>query len=283
MTNLEKYDFQVVREGLYATVNGIRIESDKDLIVRPDTMQPLGIVGKDSYNLITHNELVTSVNNALTDMGLDTEQKTTMTKNGSRLYHIIDFPSETVEPEVGDMVNMRAILRNSYDGSSKVGFELGGVRLVCSNGLKTFRKAFFVLQKHNSLFDMESVTAKFKNAVTMFHMEIAGFFKVLQGTPLDKMAGLAMVKRLLDEKLVPEKYANTIGQIWLNPQESNDIISEVNDESSVTMQNTELDKARNLWSWYNACTLVITHCIKSIERQAFIHDAVQKQLKNKLI
>ncbi len=278
----ESFDFSIIRENLYCTVDGVRINSDKDAIVRTDTLEPIGYVSKQDknyYNLVYHTELVENVRAALADMEIQTRESTKLTKNGARLYHTIDFPDVKIEPVVGDFVNMRVIVRNSYDGSGKVGFELGGNRLICSNGMRAYKKAFFMLQKHSAQFLMDEVIEKFKNAVDTFQLEVAGFYKVLGNTPMEKMRGLAIIKHLIESKQIPERYGEAVGLIWLHPENSNEIISEINKEYTPALLTSEYDTARNLWTFYNAFTLILTHCVKSLERSRAMHDAIQNKLR----
>lgn len=102
----------------------------------PGDLQVVNFCSK-GYHLLTNKEIVDLfVEPFLEAMGDTTSINCRVEKN-SRFY--IDFISNTGIPigdrKLGDLVNPRVSIQNSYDGSIKFGVSFGAHRLICKNGL----------------------------------------------------------------------------------------------------------------------------------------------------
>jgi len=95
--------------------------------------QEVGVVS-DSYQLIP--------NHTVHDIALDVLSRTDLSFedgghifDGKRYRHRWTLPDLSVQPRVGDFVNLTFDVINSYDGSSTVGIMFNAQRLVCGNGM----------------------------------------------------------------------------------------------------------------------------------------------------
>ena len=297
------FDFPVERVPSYSKVKGQEVKLDRDAIFRMDTVEQIGVVSaaqiqkktakkghvvtldRDYYKVVTHGEIVNEARQALRELGMKPKESTVLLQNGGRMFHQFDFPSEGIEPAKGDWISMRLTLVNSYDLSSRIGFEVGGLRQVCTNGLVAFRKAFFEMKKHAGGFDIEMTVKNLKKSVETFRMEMLGFYKLMGATPLETIQGMAILEEMIKSKVLPEKYGEAVKAVWENPENANRVIPATDVTGKVipgqfetVMENTSLDRARTVWSFYNALTLILTHYVTSIERRMFMHEVVKARI-----
>ncbi len=233
-----------------------------------------------------HKELVYAAREAIDKLGLQAIESDYLVNDGAKMYHHFDFPDTTIEPVVGDFVSMRLTLGNSYDLTKMAGFELGGKRLVCTNGLTSFQKAFFYMKKHAGVFTIDDTVKNMQVALDTFRVKVLGFYKILGDTRLSVAAGMKVIQDFIDDKTLPEKYGEMVQTVWEKPSDANKVIAERDDDNKIIpntyrtiMADPALDKARTLWTFYNAFTLILTHAVVSIERRMLIHQAVQRKLQ----
>lgn len=305
VSTVEEFDFPIERIPLVANIKGANIRTDKDCIVRTDKDEIIGYVsakdivkvGDDGsekkeeqkyYAVIPHGEVVGKAREIINSLGLPFTEKTTMTNNGARLYHQFDFPTEQIEipkslVSVGDFVNMRITLTNSYDLSRKAGYEVGGLRKVCANGLMLFKSAFFYMYKHTGNFVFDKAVEELNKGIQSFRVDMLKQFEQLQETSLTQADGSVIISELKKANVLPEKYSNAVQKIWDNPENANRVVPILDAEGNEigyeeVMSDPDMDKARNLWTFYNAITLILTHMVLSHERRILMYQQVQKRI-----
>jgi hypothetical protein len=302
----EVFDFPVERVPSHVFVDGKSIKTDRDCIVRMDTKKIIGYVSAETikratmdgqeenirrgyYKVVTHTELVTEAREAIRELNLIPKETSYMLHNGGRLFHQFDFPQEIIAPAPNDFINMRLTLVNSYDLSRPCGWELGGLRLVCTNGLVAFKKAFFEMKKHAGSFSMDYTINSLKQALNTFRNDMQNYYAKLADTTIVPSVGTLMIKDMVEKKQLPEKYGLAIEKVWEDPKNANMVIPETNAKGETipntyvkVMDDVSLDFGRNLWTLYNAFTLILTHYVVSIERRMVIHAYVQARL-NKMM
>jgi hypothetical protein len=82
------------------------------------------------------------------------------------------FPEHRVEIRDNDFTELQIIARNSYDGSLRFSLEIGGFRLLCSNGMGIGSYTNVYSNKHSSGYDPEKMREYLEVAVEVF--ETAG-------------------------------------------------------------------------------------------------------------
>jgi hypothetical protein len=209
---------------------------------RTDTGQVLGVTS-DKYGLLLNTDLVKTVDEVLTDKGLDYERSITVARDGATMYGRYEFPNEMRKiQKVGDEMGMRITIRNSYDRTSFAGLELGMLRLVCSNGMKAMRRAFGFNQKHSRKLSLDGVSDAIDRAIKAFDT-VGGEFTMLATKSIDDTIGDYVLKNLTSDKILSDKLREEITKVWLNPPFPE-------------------DKNRNLYNLYNAVTYHLTHKVE---------------------
>lgn len=109
---------------------------DARAVMRSDNNVPLSVVSS-RYKLFTHEQMVDTVEPFLSQFG---ERKTTYSveRDGTRFVMTSTFPNEVVrigDRKVGDVVNLRLLTINSYDGTCARTVKLAGMVLRCLNGM----------------------------------------------------------------------------------------------------------------------------------------------------
>jgi hypothetical protein len=292
----EIFDFPVKRTPLYAEINGKLIKSDRDGIVRLDKEELIGYISAEDitklkdgkliqkkrkyYQIVTHNEMVTEARKAIHNLGFNPTEKTVMLNNGGKLFHEFNFPKETIEVLPGDFVSMRLTLKNSYDLSNLCGWELGGLRLVCTNGLMAFRRAFYELKKHSGAFNIDDTMKSLTTAISAFRGDVKELYSDFAHIPVTEGVGTSLIQELIDSDKLPVKYGEAVKTVWETPERINSIIPEEGSLNTykTIMDTIAFDKAKTLWTLYNAFTLILTHYIASVERRMVIHDFIQKRI-----
>jgi len=148
------------------------IVPDKKAIIDKDSDEYVSTVGSN-YQLISNREVFTQFANVLQSSSLDTTDmrvRSTITK--SRSYVQFTFPKHSVEVREGDITELQIVARNSYDGSLRFSLEIGGFRILCSNGMGIGSYTNVFSNKHSSGYDPEKMAEYLETAVEVF--ETAG-------------------------------------------------------------------------------------------------------------
>lgn len=120
-----------VKEEKIKTESGALIP-DKKAIVREDTGKILGVVS-NRYKLVRHQEILNSVTQVVTDLGLK-EPSISLCKDGAIMFARF-MGEKSWECKPGDIVQFGLQVFNSYNGYLPVGVILVAERLKCTNGL----------------------------------------------------------------------------------------------------------------------------------------------------
>ena len=119
-------------------------------IVRTDNKTVLGIHG-GSYVHRPYIDNAGRMIDVLKESDLDTTEvksKVEVYENGRKLKVELLFPKHLIEPQVGDISQLRLRLYDSYDGSYSSQHFLDAFRLWCSNGCANVQNWLRSTQKH---------------------------------------------------------------------------------------------------------------------------------------
>ncbi len=136
---------------------------------------------------------------------------------------------------------------------------------------------------------MGRTIAELERAVSMFQAEVAGFYQILGQTAMETATGLAIIEAIVKKKILGEKHGKMVTSIWEDPAMANSVVP-ARDATGKTIPNSyetimddpEVDQARNLWTLYNAFTLVLTHAVTSYERRASMHQQIVNRLQREV-
>ena len=221
------YDFPVELQRITTQSSNLAIPN-RLAVVRTDTLQTIGVVSK-KYTLLPHAEVIDTLRETL--KGQEVEEKILLTHNGARMYLEMTLPEITLKVD-GDMIAMRLVVSNSYDGSRKVNIAFGAYRLVCSNGMIVGHKLLSLTQRHVGEISLE--VKQTRKQMTM----LTELFKAT-APKMQKMANkhLASPKTFFNAKTLHiPTYLTTIAR----------------NEFKKTEDGT-------VWDAYNALTYAITH------------------------
>lgn len=210
---------------------------------RTDTKQVLGVC-TERYSLVQNKPLIETVENAFADNGLGNfDRKSYVMRDGARVYVQYDFKNQLTKlPKVGDDIGMRLTLHNSFDRSCRVSFEMGMLRLVCTNGMKTLGDEYSITQKHSDNLDMAKLVDVIKGSIQGFNKGTEVFARLAERS-IANDEGNVILDNLTKRKVIAERNVDKIKILWNGPKRPE-------------------DKARNLWNLYNAITEFTTHQIE---------------------
>ena len=166
------YDFNVQEKAILVAGTDTVIPKKK-VIVREDTGLPLSVVS-DKYQVIKHADMVTNFEAALAALPSfrDYTVTTALPFDGAQMYRKYVFNTLTAEPKVGDVVKLVLELQNSYDGKTKGGYLVSGLRLACTNGQVVPGKFINILTKHCATFNLDKMVDGLATALPLFEQTI---------------------------------------------------------------------------------------------------------------
>lgn len=232
MHNTNPHEFPVALQPVFLS-DGSEIKHRK-AVVRTDSMNTLGIVS-NSYGIIEHKTVVDSFREAGKDFGA--EEKLTLTNNGANLFYEMTFPKTEFEVKKGDIVQMRIIAKNSYNGMNSLRLMFGAYRLVCLNGMilaTNFMQLSYMHIRANAETDlMKDYSEAYGKYIRLFGE---------RGVLIGEMAKKPVVK---SDQLFSEKSIQLPKYLLKEAEES-----------------FEKENDASVWGYYNSLTYAITHKIR---------------------
>jgi hypothetical protein len=234
---IQKVNFPVGElENVFAN-NGNNVSlliPDRKAIYRSDTNKVLGLLS-NKYKILPHSQVVETIFNSLDNEKVDYQPKNIeVLNNGGKLFLHLILPEVYQVGELGDDIQMEIIASNSYDGSTSFGIELGGYRLVCSNGMRAWHKDIAIAKRHY-ISEPRQFIQQFFTKLKQFKDEVIPFFNSCAKLGIKKSEGVELISNLV----IAEKYKRKAAQEWMNESE------------------------KSLWSLYNVLTYVAAHIVKS--------------------
>lgn len=212
----------------------------KKAVVRTDTKDTLGIVS-DNYKIITHGEALGAIEKAL---GKKVEPKVTIAKNGALMFATYTLKDVQGEVAKGDIVGMQFTAINSYDGTTTLRISLGGLRLVCLNGM--------VVSDHFYRFSIRHTGEA--------QIEVAKLAEKMEGLTESFQKSLKYMKAMTETRLKG-------GEAAIFDQENTKLPSYLIDAAQEEYQRAGDE---SVWGGYNALTYAITHSMRRESPQTAI-------------
>ena len=216
--------------------------------VRRDTGEEIGYFSK-YYKPIQNADFFGKAEEALDRRGLldAAEKKVFVTDGGSKARVIYDFKRDTnklVVPEVGDEMGMRLIAQNSFDGSLKISWALGFLRLACTNGMTTLEREMDMSARHNQKLDLSTLMADtaLDKALNRFDDALDVYTRIAK-VKVSQEEGLTVLNNLTKKNVLSESIRKGIAEIFNNPRRDED---------------GKAGELRNLYQLYNAGTEFLT-------------------------
>jgi len=207
---------------------------------RDDTGACLGVT-TEQYGIIQNEVLMNAAYAALEARGLtDYSQKILVTGDaGQRFYAEFTFANRQLACDVGDVFGYRLTLRNSFDRSIRAAFTLGFLRLTCKNGASTLEKEFGATQKHSTNVNVDFVGKAIDLAMARAK-DALKVYDAMANVPVSDEQGVNILNQFVLIDALSGSMRDSIKTLWLAPRRAE-------------------DKARNLYTLYNAVTEHLTH------------------------
>ncbi|SVD62166.1 uncharacterized protein METZ01_LOCUS415020, partial [marine metagenome] len=233
------YDFVVEQVPVFMRHNGEFVRTGDYANQRMDTGARVGITS-EKYGIVQNGDLLNMVKDTFGTMSLgDYEEKSFVVDEGKRFYGQFDFPQQNRAPVVGDDVSLRLTVRNSYDKTCRASVSVGMLRLVCTNGMTSMRKAASLSCRHSSTVSIASIRDGIADAVSMFDDSVKDL-TVMAGKDISHEQGVLILNNLSQKKVLSESLKDSIELVWNEPTHSE-------------------DNGRSVYNLYNACTQHLTH------------------------
>jgi len=209
-------------------------------IQRNDTKVVIGSVSGD-YGVIQNSDFEDSILEGFRLNGITPSSvKPIVVNYGSRThieYTFGDFRSDVTQK--GDIVALRIIANNSFDGKSSSSITCGAVRLVCLNGMTGFSRDVKMNARHTSNANAGYVAGVIRKAMEQWKTNNVMWAK-LATADVSPLQGYYIIENLSNAKLISTRVGKLASQVWESPTYAE-------------------DRSRNLWNVYNAITQVTTH------------------------
>lgn len=239
----EAYDFPVQLVDVF-TATGQKIPNVKS-VFRTDTEQPLSVVS-NRYHLFTHQRAIETTNEFLKSFG---DYKTTnfVERGGLRFVRECTFGAEALrvgDRKVGDVVQMRVSIINSYDGLQSLYVKVGAMVLKCLNGMTVLGGQLELAFRHTEslknfeLPDPQVAMNLFKNAGEQWNQ--------WADTEVTKEHIEFVSQQALRSKVVSQRLLDT------------------NEESLKPVVSTH--RPLTLWDYYNNYTNILTHRLPRVQQ-----------------
>lgn len=207
---------------------------------RNDTGECLGTTS-EQYGLIQNRTLLDAAHSALDKRGLGgfSEKILAAGQFGERFYAEFTFANKQLASRVGDVFGYKLTLKNSFDRSIRAAFSLGFLRLTCLNGASTLEKEFSVTRKHSANVTVDFLGDAIDKALTNGQSALRVYDDMADTVVTDEQ-GINALNQLVLANVLSGSLRESIKTLWLAPRRQE-------------------DKARNLYSLYNAVTEHLTH------------------------
>lgn len=201
------------------------------------------IIGKtsDKYGIIQNDVFERTIRTGFQSNGLEPSNfQSVVTRRGARTHMQFDFATERADiTRKGDIVALRITAKNSFDGTSRSSISVGALRLVCTNGMTSFREDMAFSVRHTANVNYEFVNDVVVQAMTEWST-LRTVWNNLARIPLSQQQGWNAIENLVNRGYLGASVRKRVHEIWSVPSYNE-------------------DRDRNLWNLYNAHTQVLTH------------------------
>lgn len=154
--------FTVERTPVFARIGGKEVILDKEVLVNTETNLPVGIVSKD-YSLISNEK----VNGLFTEAFAKYKVKKTMDfmkRGGETWVRRIVFEDDelTFDVKNGDVSHVMLEIENSYNTTSRYGYNISLFRSICENGMVFGRKNLISMKFTHMKNNLEAIRNQFE-------------------------------------------------------------------------------------------------------------------------
>lgn len=237
--------FPIKVEEIKTVDSGILVP--RKAIFNADTGKVISVTGLD-YQVVENGRWVEQFEDYLKDSDVKFIRSNAMTnRTGSQFSARYRFPDiranfgerQTNFGTVPDDVELAINLWNSYDGSSTAGFDVGGFRLICLNGLRVFEQLYKWSRKHMGEEEIvNQMLISFDTVKKLFIEKLVPSWQAMRDADFDNTIAFNLVQKLELSKL----YRKKLGLMWY--------------------QKKQLNQLNTMWDFYNLITAFTTHYVE---------------------
>ncbi len=208
----------------------------------------------DSYIPVPHNNLADTLStigrDILKGFTLSNEQYA-LARDGQQMFGVLAFRNDHTE------LGLSIGFRNSYDKSMAIGIAIGAQVFVCDNLALT--GDITIMRKHTA-----NVWQGLEDAaISTLYRSQQNFRKIvedsvtLKGRMIDNTEAFKMIGLMFGHGILTPRQLPVVKKEWLTPSYDD-------------------FKARNMWSFYNACTEALKSCppLVIMEKHISLHAAI---------
>jgi hypothetical protein len=206
---------------------------------RTDTGVIIGVTS-DRYGIVQNADFTNAIEQGMQSLGLQfSNRESVVTRWGARSHIEYEFNTRTAQPAKGDTVALRIIARNSFDGTSKSSISVGAVRLVCTNGMTSFKQDLSMSVRHTTNVSPQFVSRVLEQAMDEWS-ELNSVWAGMSRVSISQQQGFTIIENLTKRGIYAERFAKSVTDVWTRPSYRE-------------------DEGRNIWNLLNAHTQVLTH------------------------
>jgi hypothetical protein len=203
-----KYPMAVEVVQSYRTVDGSLIESKryKTLVSSENPEIEFNTVSK-GYKVAQHDEVVTIVEKALTDLKLKNEGEPIVLNDGARIHVVKRFPEIGMDVE-GEHFNLTITFDNSYDSTTGLRIEVGAYSIDTNTQFFVTERFAKHYHKHTKGLMVETLEKAVDNGAKAFQEGVKRDFEAMVASPLDADKLNVKLNDLMesDDSNIPQKY-----------------------------------------------------------------------------
>lgn len=169
--------FEVERTPIFTKIGNKEIRLAKEALINVETGLPVGLVGKD-YKVIPNIEVSNCFNDAFSNYTVS-QTMDFMKRGGETWVRRIVFADDELTFEVakGDTSHLMLEIYNSFNGTTRWGYNLSLFRSICSNGMVFGRKNLFGMNFTHMRNQLDVIRSSFQIGAKAIGDEIIPIWK----------------------------------------------------------------------------------------------------------
>lgn len=231
-------------------------------IVNAENIDQVFAIATKGYQVIQHDELVETVEKALTEINLKNSTRTVELNSGARIHVDISFPDNTLKIN-DNTLSLNIAWDNSYDLST-------GIRITVS-GQDHKGTSYYIPEsyasyyhKHTKGLSMDKVKESLEKGINSFDKQVSNYFNNLVNTTTTIDKAIVWLDKCLEDEVISKKYLEEMRKV-------------LEERKAFTIKDKEIT---NLWGLYSLISEVLSKSQASLESKQSYAEKLAKRLHN---